>query len=65
MRWHQDFEFHSKMYGSPITGELEPCQCKISVRKVQSEEYEFRVRLEVLGNTSLPNGVPSHALSDC
>lgn len=34
VRWDQGFYFHCKMYASPVTGELEPCQCKISIRKV-------------------------------
>ena len=34
--WSELFEFHCKMYGSPVTGELEPCCCKVSVRKVRS-----------------------------
>lgn len=33
IKWNQTFQFHSKMYASPSTGELEPCYCKVSIRK--------------------------------
>jgi len=34
VKWHQLFEFPCKMYASANTAELEPCLCKVSVRKV-------------------------------
>ena len=34
MNWGEQFDFHCKIYGSPVTGELEPCCCKVSIRKV-------------------------------
>lgn len=36
IKWSQTFQFHSKMYASPSTGELEPCYCKVSIRKVST-----------------------------
>ena len=34
VKWDQEFEFPCKMYASASTAELEPCFCKISIRKV-------------------------------
>jgi len=34
VKWHQEFKFPCKMYAPANTAELEPCICKISVRKV-------------------------------
>ena len=34
VNWGEQFDFHCKIYGSPVTGELEPCCCKVSIRKV-------------------------------
>ena len=34
VKWHQEFEFPCKLYASASTAELEPCTCKISIRKV-------------------------------
>lgn len=36
IKWSQSFQFHSKMYASPGTAELEPCYCKVSIRKVSA-----------------------------
>ncbi len=34
VKWNEEFKFPCKMYASPVTGELEPCYCKVSIRKV-------------------------------
>ena len=35
VRWEQELAFSCKLYASANTAELEPCMCKVSVRKVR------------------------------
>ena len=54
MLWDQEFRFPVKMYASASTGELDPCYCKISVKKVTSfkegkrEQERERVVVSIL-----------------
>ena len=41
VKWHQKFKFPCKMYASANTAELEPCLCKVSVRKVSQLEEKI------------------------
>ena len=46
VRWHQTFEFGCKMTANSNTGVLDPCLCRISVRKV-CINYMCTIRYEI------------------
>ena len=39
VRWEEEVRFPCKLYASANTAELEPCICKVSVRKVRVSCY--------------------------
>lgn len=41
VRWRKKFSFVCKMSASPATGVLDPCICRVSVRKVSLKVLKF------------------------
>ena len=48
VQWDQEFRFSVKMYASASTGELDPCYCKISIKKVTPFKESKRERERVV-----------------
>ena len=49
--WEEEVKFSCKLYASANTAELEPCICKVSVRKVSTSEFGFEL-LQITPNPS-------------